>query len=175
LSTKAVSLKSPDEQALIRFLTTGELGPLKFDITVEQLEQLWGPPDEMGELWVDPSGTSTSQNVFYGDLSLTFYNQKLSLFIVGFRRARLRLPTPLRIGWYRRIYGMTIDSFVNFLKNRSFRCQYVVEEDDPQPSVVCLNQSGMDILFDPRRQYRIQQITVSNSGPGNRRFRECQD
>jgi hypothetical protein len=175
MPTKTIFAHGPEEQALIRFLTKGELGPLKFDITVEQLEQLWGPPDEMGELWVDPSGTSTLQNVFYGDLSLTFYNQKLSLFLIGFRRARLRLPTPLRIGWYKRIYGMTIDSFVNFLKDRGIRCQYVVEEDDPHPNVVCLNQSGMDVLFDPKRQYRIQQIAVSNSGPGNRHFRECWD
>ncbi len=83
-------------------------------------------------------------------------------------------PALLGASWYRVVRDVDRETFIRYLKDRGIRCQYVVT-DEYDDSSIYLSESGTEVFYEfpEDDELHLNQITVSDSGPGNRRFRDC--
>ena len=160
-----------DEEAFFQLVTSGLLGPLNFDLSPEEVIALLGKPDKVAR---PPHERDKDKlvNLFYRNILVSFSDMRLAMFHINFRGSQQGLPEPLQATWHEAIRRIDLDTFVAYLKEHGIRCQYVVA-DDAVKDVICLHQSGLEVIFDSDREYKIRQITSTRLGLGNRRFRDC--
>lgn len=170
-----------DDPSFVHLLRTGELGPLSFSLSLDELLKLLGRPYNIDRPFKGVEhGNLDFIVLYYDNLIVSFFDKKFRQANVQFKKYekgpkyRDHLPVPLHADWYTKVRQMDMDMFVHYVKSHGLRCQQiVVEGEEPCVLWLDLDQGGIEVIFEPEYGYKIYQITIGTDGPGNRRLVEC--
>ncbi len=167
-----------NEESFIHFLKTGELGPLNFSLSIEDVYEKIGPPEKtyrpfsyMGE------GHDKQVNLYYKSLIIAFYENVLVQFLFDFNKRRKGLPRRLNARWYSAIKREDYLFFVNYLKKHDISCKRIITpNDDEEKTLYIKHNDRQDIViaFDPDKKDRIISIICTDGEPGKSwQFEDC--
>jgi hypothetical protein len=158
----------------VNFLKTGELGPIKLGLKVEEVLTILGKPKNSYRPF---KGTEQDHllNFQYNNLMMTFYDDALNIYIIqfqnGLKAVRGGLPPQLNVNWFLRVKKMTFDEFIDLVKARNLN-SYKLITDEKEGQLVKFPRSGVEVNFDLGIRNGIYQIDCSKIGPDNRQFEE---
>lgn len=166
--------------SFVKFLQTGELGPLNFDLSVNEVYNLLGTPER-----TERPGEGTERdhflNLSYKNLVLSFFHDQLVVYIIQYRNVRKvatgGLPPQLQVPWFYTVRKMTFTDFVDLVKSHHIRAQRLVGQvNERGESILFQNDggelirfpnSGVEVFFDLNISNTIYQINCGNVEPHN--------
>ena len=165
------------EISFTHFLKTGELGPLNFSLSLEEVCQVLGQPEETYRPFSYMGKERDNQvNLYYKSLSIAFIHDTFVQFICYFDKREKGLPEVLNAKWYPRVRRADYMFFLKYLKNHNILCQRIIE---PEPDVKTLyikhsEQQHITIPFDQGKKGRVKSIICTATGPGRDwQLRDC--
>jgi hypothetical protein len=157
---KAIERRTDDELAsypirnivegFVNLLKTGELGPLKLGLKVDDVYAVLGKPKDSYRPF-EGSDQDHLLNLLYNNLMITFYDDELYLYIVqfqnGLKPVRGKLPPQLCVNWFSKVKAMTFEEFMDLVKASHLLCKRLVTDEVEDQHIKFLD-SSVEVNFD---------------------------